>query len=264
MDTALKKLAAGVKDIVKAACIFIGQNLFFALAEDKTALAGHGPFLVIAPHPDDETLGCGAFIARARRLQQQVRIVIVTDGREGVPDSLVTSEETAALRRTEALTAAALLGVTAENVVFLNIPDSQAHGHQPAIEEALRREIESLRPRLVFSPYEMDKHEDHRAATRAVNSLRRKNLIPCPVYEYPIWFWISGIWDFIVNPERFRLIRRMDMQGYSDIKMEALKAHRSQFPHLFDDTSSKSFFRPLTFQRQFFSKYEIFFEGDSR
>jgi LmbE family N-acetylglucosaminyl deacetylase len=263
MKMALKKLTMGAKDATKAALIFIAQGLLFILARDATPLAAEGSFLVVAPHPDDETLGSGGFIARARRLNQKVRVVIVTDGGQGILDEATTPEEMANTRRQEALDAAALLGMAKEDVLFLNIPDGQASHHIPALEEALRREIELFRPQLVLSPHGIDRHPDHRAVTKAVNNLCQKQIIRCPVYEYPIWFWLSGLASLIVNPGRLRQLRRVDMQGYSKIKMQAMKAHRSQCPHLFNTPSSKSIFQPLSFQAQYFSGYELFFERAS-
>jgi LmbE family N-acetylglucosaminyl deacetylase len=264
MKIALIKFALAVKHALKAVYISVIQGLLFALARDATPLAAEGPILVVAPHPDDETLGGGGFIARARRLNQKVRVVVATDGGQGILDKYITSEELVSIRQQETQNAVSILGMAKEDVVFLNIPDSEANRHIPALEEGLRREIEVLRPQLILSPHRIDKHPDHNAVTKAVDNLCQKQIIRCPVYEYPIWFWPFGIASLALNPGRLRRLRRVNMQGYSDIKMQALKAHRSQFPHLFNEFSSKSVFRPLSFQAQYLSGHELFFERDSR
>ena len=58
---------------------------FFAAARQLPvapleALVGDKGLVVVAPHPDDESLGCGGLIAEARRLGRAVRLVVVTDG----------------------------------------------------------------------------------------------------------------------------------------------------------------------------------------
>src|ERR1700722_2577564 len=99
----MRKWVRWLKDGIRASAIWGLQNIFFLLARDATSLAAAGPFLVIAPHPDDESLGCGSFIARARRLGQRVRIIVVTDGRGAVVASQMTPDDLAVLRRNEAL-----------------------------------------------------------------------------------------------------------------------------------------------------------------
>ena len=240
----------GMKDIIKAVAIFAGQNYFFLMAQDKTILAAKGPFLVIAPHPDDETLGCGAFIARARASGQKVRIVIVLDEK---------TEATAGLRRQEALSANTALGGTADDVVFFKQPDGAACDHIDVIEQGLREQVEHIRPTLVLSPYGVDWHPDHRAVAEAVDRLYRKRVIVCPVYEYPIWFWLRYAFDHLLRIERIRQLRRINAHAYVPAKKTAMKAHHSQYPRLFGGLS-ENLFQPFSFWIQFFARHEIFFE----
>jgi len=249
-----------VKDAVRAAIIFIVQNIFFALARDTTSLLAEGPFLVIAPHPDDETLGCGCFIVRARALRQKVCIVIVTDGRTWPVSSSMTPDDVANMRRGETERAAAVLGVDVKDVVFLNLPEMEVEAHAGAIEESLRQHIEHIHPRLILSPYGIDQHPDHRAVARAVDQLCKKGVITCPVFEYPIWFWLRAGLGHLMNPAHLRCLRRISARGYSGIKKTAMQAHRSQCPHLVGEDYSQSFFQPFSFAVQYLSRYEFFFE----
>ncbi len=245
-----------IKDIVKAAAIFVGQNCFFLMARDETTLAAKGPFLVIAPHPDDETLGCGAFIARARASGQRVRIVIVLDD---ATESSQLAGSIADLRRQEALAAIAALGAPADDVVFLKQPDRAAYAHIDAIELGLREQIELIRPALVLSPYGVDRHPDHRSVAEALDRLYRKRVIACPVYEYPIWFWLRYGFDHLLRIERIRQLRRINALAHVRTKNTAMKAHHSQYPRLFGGLS-ENLFQPFSFWIQFFARYEIFFE----
>jgi LmbE family N-acetylglucosaminyl deacetylase len=249
-----------IKDIAKAVIIWVGQNCMFTLARDETRSTVKGPFLVIAPHPDDETLGCGAFIARARASGQAVRIVIVLDDdREMTHRSGVTAD----LRRQEALKAAATLGVAPDDVVFLKQPDGAAQTHVDAIENELGEQVRRTCPSLVLSPYGEDEHSDHRAVAEAVDRLHRKGSIGCPVYEYPIWFWLRYGIDHLLRVERIRCLRRIEAREYVPVKTAAMKAHRSQYPKSLGGLS-EGLFQPFSFRVQFFARYEIFFEKLSR
>ncbi|HEU0117201.1 MAG TPA: PIG-L deacetylase family protein, partial [Alphaproteobacteria bacterium] len=249
-----------IKDAVRAALILAFQSIMSVCARDAVGFAAAGPILVIAPHPDDETLGCGAFIARARAQRQHVRIVVVTDGRMAPVPMGETGDRLASLRREELYRATAILGVPKEDVVLLNVHDGEAGANQAAIESALRMQIETLQPHVVVSPYGIDGHEDHRAIADVIDHLVRTNVIKCPVLEYPIWYWLrDGITD-IFGGSGLRRLRRIPLYGYTGAKMLAIRAHRSQCPHLFGEYFADSFFQPLSFEAQFFGRYELFFE----
>lgn len=68
---------------------------------DDTAAAGGRSTLVIAPHPDDETIGCGAAIARKRTAGTPVEVAVVTDGRHSHLSPLVSPTRLAELREAE-------------------------------------------------------------------------------------------------------------------------------------------------------------------
>ena len=88
--------------------------------------------LVVAPHPDDEVLGCGGTIIRIRRLGVPVAIVFLTDG-EASHAGRVPPSELASIRRREATEAAEVLGVPAEQLTFLGFPDGALAEHGPAL-----------------------------------------------------------------------------------------------------------------------------------
>lgn len=74
--------------------------------------------IVFSPLPDDETLGCGDTIIRKRKLGAEVSIIVMTDGRKSHP-GLISGDELRSLRRSEALEAGRMLGVTDDDVIFL-------------------------------------------------------------------------------------------------------------------------------------------------
>jgi LmbE family N-acetylglucosaminyl deacetylase len=255
---------AKINDALKAVLITVVQSVFAFLGRNAAYLFAKGPILVIAPHPDDETLGCGAAIARARAASEKVHIVVITDGGASITLHPLSREELVALRQQEMIAACKVLGVAADDITFLGIPDTKAREQIPAIEKALADQIERLKPQLILSPYGVDHHEDHKATARAVDKLYKNKTITCPVLEYPIWFWWRAGMDHLFNFERLHQLRCLKMGSYRETKRLAIRAHRSQCPHLFGESFPASFFQPLSFEVQYFKSYEIFFEKSDK
>jgi len=133
--------------------------------------------LVLAPHPDDETLATAGLIQRALAAGAEVRVVFVTDGEDnpwpqrvlerrwrlGAPERAHWGER----RRAETLAALACLGVSASSAVFLHFPDrrltSLLLSGGAAVVAALAAELTAWRPTLVVAPATVDQHPDHNA-----------------------------------------------------------------------------------------------------
>jgi LmbE family N-acetylglucosaminyl deacetylase len=82
------------------------------------------PFIVLAPHPDDESLGCGGLIAEACRQGSRAKVVIVSDGAGSHPNSKAyPPDRLTSLREVEAKQAGAALGLKPEDMCFLRLPD---------------------------------------------------------------------------------------------------------------------------------------------
>jgi len=133
--------------------------------------------LVIAPHPDDETLATGGLLQRSIAAGGAVRVVFVTDGENNPwPQRLlerrwrVGSDARARWgerRRIETLEALDCLGVPASSAVFLHFPDRGLTslllaGGGRAV-PALGAELRTWRPTLVAAPATADRHPDHSA-----------------------------------------------------------------------------------------------------
>ena len=91
------------------------------------------PMLVIAPHPDDETLGAGGLIARQRIKGTDVIVAAVTDGENCYPDSVGMGE----IRCLEQEAALKRLGVERDNIVRLRLPDSAVSSNEEELVERL-------------------------------------------------------------------------------------------------------------------------------
>lgn len=131
-----------------------------------------GSVLVLAPHQDDETFGCGGAILLHRAQSDSVAVQFVTNGDKGDPDGHYPKEGYVALREREAREAAAVLGVT--DVAFMGLPDG--HGAaRPDLQAGLERSVADLvaarRPSTVYYPWIGEAHPDHFALARAVESV---------------------------------------------------------------------------------------------
>ncbi len=157
--------------------------------------------IVFAPHPDDETLGCGGTVLRMVAAGAQVRLVFMTDGRQS-HGHLMPAAELAALRRAEALAAGLALGVAANAVSFLNHPDGALAAHTSAAVAQVTQLLQSVIPAAVFVPSALEPPADHVATRAIVLTALRASGRPVMVYEYAVWFWHHWPWVGPWQPTR--------------------------------------------------------------
>lgn len=133
--------------------------------------------LVLAPHPDDESVATGGLIVAARAAGAEVRVVYATDGDRNPwaqvafegrwPVSAADRAHWGRLRRGEARNALAVLGVDRARTEWLGLPDQgltdQMLGGDTRLRDAIAREIGVFRPTLVVAPATFDRHPDHSA-----------------------------------------------------------------------------------------------------
>lgn len=120
------------------------------------------PVVILAPHPDDETLGCGGTLLRHREAGDEVHVVCATDGRRSraLP---VTSPAMARVRAAEAAAACAALDV---HLHWLGWPEG--NWDLEAGVGTLRAVLERLRPALIYAPSWLDFHPEHRRVAHAL------------------------------------------------------------------------------------------------
>ena len=204
-----------------------------------------GPALVVAPHPDDESLGCGGTIARKRAIGASVTIVILTDGSHS-HDRYADPAEMRVLRRREALDAAAALGVGEDSVFFVDVEDTRLSQHEATAAARVAELLETHRPVEVFTPSRYDMPADHRAAYSATLAAVRSIGRRMTVHEYPVWLWQHFPWARAENYIGSSKLRRAlaaaranhrlltqfrtycDITNTLDRKRHALSAHASQ------------------------------------
>ena len=194
-------------------------------------LADHARLLIFSPHPDDETLGAGGLICRARERNIAVKIVFATNGDGSRTTQCVLNArqfqprrslfEIACNRQLEAIRAARELGVDEANLSFLGFPDGALgavlRAHSPIVSsttgfnqvnypraaranalycragllDVLQEEIDTFRPTLVLTTHPLDTHLDHAAAFEALELVRRRMPVAPALSTFLIHI---GIW----------------------------------------------------------------------
>lgn len=134
-----------------------------------------GPVLVLAPHPDDETIGCGGALARHAERGDAVTLLVATSGEATSGGGPVV----AAAREAECVAACADLGLPAP--VFLRLPDGALDRHGAELAAALR--LHGAGVSVVYAPTVLDPHRDHRAANVALAA----GGLDADVYGYEVW-----------------------------------------------------------------------------
>jgi LmbE family N-acetylglucosaminyl deacetylase len=184
--------------------------------------AAVGSAMVIAPHPDDETFGCGGLIAQRRAAGHAVHIVFLTDGEQSLrAHTDILPATVAASRRAHATAAAGKLGVATAALTFLGLPDGAlpragAAGFDAAV-SAVAEAIHAADATEVFTTHPDEGWRDHTAAAEiAAAAAGRRRL-----YHYCVWLWHNvGYRQF---PDLDRLpVHRVDIADVQAQKQAAI------------------------------------------
>ena len=178
------------------------------------------PVLVLAPHMDDEVIGCGGALRRHALAGAPVTVLVLTDGRRGGPGGAPGGPELVAARKGESRRAAAVLGT--RELVFLDQPDG-ALAPTPDLVRSVGEVWGRVRPGVVYAPSALDVHDDHWAA----NLLLLEHLEAAGtglddgvlLRQYEVWT------PLLVN-------RLVDIGAVLDDKLRALAQFESQTPQV--------------------------------
>ena len=209
-----------------------------ALPLDDAALAGQA-FIVLAAHPDDESLGAGGLLARLHAAGATVRVLLCTAGEASHPGSPTTTPEQLAAVRVQEFGGAMnrLFGDGAGNGNrewrCLGLPDGKLAEHREQIRTAVRESLAACGRApdevVLVAPYRSDGHTDHDVLGSLAAELTSE--AGCALLEYPIWYWLwaapeapadeaGGVWR-----SWFRLpLSPAEQQA----KTSAMAAHGSQ------------------------------------
>ncbi len=195
--------------------------------------------LLLAPHQDDETLGCAGLIQRFMALGSNVYVVFLTDGSMSHPHSrLFDAKSRTQIRNEESIAAASILNIQADHLFFFNGPDSRfphrGEEQYTSYLNALEQLTSNLHIDLLLAPYQLDPHCDHRAAYQLAFDLSATSHIS--LWQYPIWVYELGKEEDLLALQHGDIRCLKLTPEEQSFKWAALQCHRSQLDaHIFND-----------------------------
>ena len=224
------------------------------------ALLAPGTPLILAPHQDDESLGCGGLIAACCTAGRAPLLAFLTDGCGSHPNSrAVPPERLRALREAEALAAAACLGLAPERVSFLRAPDTQLALDQDRVGRALDALAAAAGPvGTVLTTWGHDPHGDHEAAAAIGTALAAR--LGARLLFYPVWGWTLPHETLLPGPPWHGW--RLPIAAHLARKNAAIAAHRSQRGLVITDDPD-GFTLPHALLEHFTGPFEVFLAGRS-
>ncbi|RXJ44365.1 bifunctional PIG-L family deacetylase/class I SAM-dependent methyltransferase [Gelidibacter gilvus] len=221
-----------------------------------------GHSLIIAPHPDDEALGCGGMISYLRSQNVPVSVVFMTSGGASHLNSLKYPPKLLAeVREAEALKSCEILGVHADHVFFYRYPDGVLSSYEDEKVKEIAQQISLLMEKqeikTIFYPWRRDVHPDHKMCNTIGFSAVNQNKSSVQIVEYPVWLWnISEENDW---PEEEEIsVFRLNVTEVLEQKKAAIFAHKSQTSEFIDDDPS-GFRLTEDLLAPFLGDYEFYF-----
>ena len=191
-----------------------------------------------APHPDDETIGCGGLIALAAASAVSVVVVVVTDGAASHPGSTTWPKERIAHRRKhEVSRAIGILGVGVPPH-FLDLPDAQTETLAAPIRQQacdrLAGVIAQHQPEVVLTTWRREPHCDHRFCYTLTRDSMQGASSSAMLVEYMVWTYLIGEENDRPRPHETSAFL-LDIGNVRCRKRSALAAHRSQLGRIIRD-----------------------------
>ena len=224
--------------------------------------------LIVAPHADDETLGCGGLIAQTARRGVPIHVAVLTDGARSHPNSRThPAEALSALREGEVRAALDRLGAQNASLTFFHQPDgylgedgSSAQG----VVEKLAGLIDANGIETIFVTWGDDPHPDHAAAYKIVERVGSERPTMA-LFAYPIWGLTLD--DDMPVETPFRSALRFEIRPVKSLKHAAIECFQSQLGQIIHDDPDAFSLKPEDIER-FCSDFETFVdlrrEGDMR
>jgi len=173
--------------------------------------------LVIAPHPDDESIGCGGALWNHTQRGDRVSVVYLTSGELGLKH--LPHEKAWAIREAEARKASKILGLA--EPAFLRCRDWFLGESIEMTAAALEPALKAAAPEMVYLPHPLEWHPDHKAALPIFRSAAEQcGIAPSAVHGYEIWTPLAE-YDHVEN-----------IDAAMPTKLRAVRAHRSQLEQL--------------------------------
>jgi LmbE family N-acetylglucosaminyl deacetylase len=183
----IRRRHSAIRRITATALALVMAGPGWATAGDGPA---RGPVLVIAPHPDDETLGCGGLIARRRSEGRRVVVVVLTDGRALLVRLGIltdpTPEEVSRLRKDETRRAFRILGGDPADLRFLDFENERLIEKKGEAVAKVAAVLKEVAPSEVYVTSPFEAHPEHVAANAIVREARAAAGVGPTILEYTV------------------------------------------------------------------------------
>jgi LmbE family N-acetylglucosaminyl deacetylase len=197
-------------------------------------MLGDGGLIVLAPHPDDESLACGGLIAEACAKGRPTTIIVVSDGTGSHPRSRVYPRaRLRALREAEARHAVSALGLPPRCLKFLRLPDRSVPTTGALARAAVNQIVTAAKntdASALFVSWRHDPHCDHEAAYQLARAAQRA--FDVALYEYTVWGAALKS-SALVTPVNYGF--RLPISAHRTRKRRAIAAHESQVTGMIAD-----------------------------
>jgi N-acetylglucosamine malate deacetylase 1 len=140
--------------------------------------------LVVAPHQDDEIIGCGGAMLLQHQARRDVRVVFTQDGGDEHEADGRSRAEQVRIREDEALAVAAAMGIPAPN--FLRFESLTGPELDSAV-QALARLLDELRPDVICVPFILDYNRHHQLTNFALAGALEQTKLSGRVFCYEVW-----------------------------------------------------------------------------
>ncbi|WP_322895342.1 MULTISPECIES: PIG-L family deacetylase [unclassified Yoonia] len=217
-------------------------------------IIGTGGLVVLAPHPDDESLGCGGLLCAAAQAGRNVAVMVVTDGRLSHPSSpSVDADALAQIRTAELRDAVKTLhpDIRLHDLGFHDCGVSDTPPGSDAAVEAILAAIDAIGATALFTTWRGDPHQDH-VATAALARQAAAERPDVRLWSYPIWGRFTE--TEIPLPA---MILQFDTAPHQVTKTAAIACHRSQMTRLIAD-DPQGFMMSPAMQMHFIDHPEVF------
>ena len=203
--------------------------------------------LAVGAHLDDIELACGGTLAKAVSKNHQVKMIVMSESGYMNYDGRImrTSEE--ALQ--EGRNAAEILGV--HDIEILQFDSKDIPYHYEVI-EILDQKIQEYQPDVIFTHWVFDTHQAHEGTAKStITAARRHN----DIYMY------EPIYPAGRSYVAFRPQMHIDIGGYEEQKLEALRQHKTEYKKFGDQwiewTKARAAYRGYEMGRQYAEAFEI-------
>lgn len=177
---------------MKALIRYIRIAILHLLYRLRPVLALTNKTVIIAPHPDDEVIGCAGLIQALVERVTPPHVIILTGGEGSHRGCCDTSaEEIVSARHQLTLKAAAMLGLPESHIHCLSYPDGGVALEHPETDR-LQELLSELAPQSVFVPHRGEGWSDHLQAAEITKHLLKG--LDVSIYEYCVWMWYYNVW----------------------------------------------------------------------